>query len=329
MKQTALQRNESMELAKMLAAILVVFNHYSFPDPRLQNVLDSLCGFAVPMFLAISGYFNFGAKPHQIKRRLIHILKLYALAYAVQLLYNVSITVLHGGSALAALKNALPDGEGLFLWLTLQKDPFLGHLWYMASISLCYLVLWGYTQAFEGKVLNYGPLYILGGILFSGYLILAIVLPIAGLDVPYLAYRNGWFTGIPMFLLGLFLRQYGNDLASAFRLNRWNLGAMTLFGAAFCLAQRLLTDGSGLSLGLSIGVIGLVWLLIQTPNLPRKGYLDSHLGGITTGTYLFHLTVGILFDQVLPEANAMLRPLIILGLSILVGIGWDFLTRKK
>ena len=87
MTKTPIRRNEAMELFKLLASVLVVFIHVKFPG-TVGSVTVSLARLAVPVFLAISGWFSFGTKPERLLKRLGHILVLFAAAVAAAVMVN-------------------------------------------------------------------------------------------------------------------------------------------------------------------------------------------------------------------------------------------------
>lgn len=90
------QRNQSMECAKMVASFLVVLIHVGFPSALGRDVF-AISLFAVPMFLAISGYFSYGAGPKVLGRRIVHILILNVITDVIHLAWNVVATELAGG----------------------------------------------------------------------------------------------------------------------------------------------------------------------------------------------------------------------------------------
>lgn len=56
-----LQRNQTLECCRILAAVFVVFLHVPFPG-TVGKTVNCLARFAVPLFFAISGWFSYGAE---------------------------------------------------------------------------------------------------------------------------------------------------------------------------------------------------------------------------------------------------------------------------
>ena len=52
-------RNPMLDFIKGIACICVVFIHVTFPD-RFGLILKNICGYAVPLFFVIAGYYAGG-----------------------------------------------------------------------------------------------------------------------------------------------------------------------------------------------------------------------------------------------------------------------------
>ena len=142
-------RNQSMECFKMIASILVVFLHISFPG-QLGTAISILGSVAVPMFFAITGYFNYGADRTAVIRRLKHLLRLYLIVIVTSVVCGVISTELRGGSTVAFLRTYCPDLEEVMRLLILHQDPRNAQLWYLISVGACYLFLLLYLD-FRGE----------------------------------------------------------------------------------------------------------------------------------------------------------------------------------
>lgn len=72
---TKLQRNQTLECCRILAAVFVVFLHVPFPG-TVGKTVNCLARLAVPLFFAISGWFSYGAEGRKLLRRMGRILLL-------------------------------------------------------------------------------------------------------------------------------------------------------------------------------------------------------------------------------------------------------------
>ena len=71
-------RNQSMDCFKFVASLAVVLIHISFPG-SVGALFTAIGSIAVPIFFAITGYFNYSASRASVARRLKSIVKLYLL----------------------------------------------------------------------------------------------------------------------------------------------------------------------------------------------------------------------------------------------------------
>lgn len=335
-------RNESMECWKLIASFLVVFNHASFPG-KLGGILVELGGFAVPIFFMICGYFNFQANSGQIARRTKHIVKLLLIGTFAYILWGCIATELEGGSTIAYLRAAIPDPDEIVRWIVLHVHPYAGHLWYLNASIAVYLVFYGYTRFMGAGRINYRPFYLLCLFLFAISFALDTVASAAGTESSGLFTRCGWFVGLPMFGVGLFIREYQERIFSAFRLPGWKLLLLAIAGAAFTVLQGSTVGIEVLPFGTLVGVISLMLFLVSHPHVPAKSdtvkKLILELGPLSTWIYLLHLLFILCYEQCLRETfvtafgekEPYIYPLLILCASVLSGILCQVIShlRKK
>lgn len=326
-------RNQSMECCKMVASILVVFLHVPFPG-EIDGFVKSFSGFAVPMFFAISGYFNYGADQKALSRRLKHLLKLYITAICVTFLWGCIRTELHGGSTIAFLRQFLPKPEEIAAWFLFQLDPRLGQLWYLLSACLCYVFLRVYVGFFSEGEVDYRPLYAIAFSLFSVFFALGILAPVCGVDVPYLLYRNGWFMGLPMFTLGIFIHNHQERIFESFHFTGRKLVLLILAAILLSILQWRTMETGQLTLGALIEVVLLMLLLVSHPTITAGAWgtsLIAKFGAWSTYVYLFHVTLLQVYSTycqapvsaALGSAEEFLRPMLVAAMSLLFAIVFE------
>ncbi len=330
------RQNQTMDLCKMLAAVLVLMIHEPFPG-RVGELFTLIGRFAVPMFLAVTGCFNLGANAKTIARRMLHILKLTAFACIFYSCSNALNAFLQGypPSEFLAWDLVLPRLPALMRWLILHPNPFSEHLWYLTAVTLCYGLLWVYVSFFGDRKVDYRPFYMIG--LFFGALLLytAVIMPWSGADVSAHAYRNGWLTGIPMFTLGMFLNEYQDTLRKNLHLTDSVLVLLVLGGMGISICEWLCGQAGEITLGTLIMVPALVLLMICHPTLPVKSpavnALIARFRSLSTGLYILHngfiwvyaRYVLPLTQSVLGDGEPWFRPLGLLLLSMPAVILWD------
>ena len=160
------------------------------------------------------------------------------------------------------------------------------------------------------------PLYVLSGLLLTCHFILSNFSDFTGIRVEYTVYRNAGFFGIPMFSMGLLLREFAGKLP------RKGLVTALLLGFGLSLAERWLLGPSDLPMAMPLAVAAMLLLTASHPTLPenRPGLrrAAAQFGAMSTVVYLVHLII----SEALPLENAWLRPVAVAALSLVVAAAW-------
>lgn len=339
------QQNLSLELTKLIAACFVVFVHAPFPG-KLGEIVVCLGRFAVPFFFAVSGYFSLGIDRTRIRKRTVHILNLHLITAVLCVAMGCILRIGNIQDLLYYLRwETLPDANEWIRLLILQENPYGGHLWFLSSLLLCYGVLWGYETFWEGESGKTGPLYRAAFALFAIFCAMSMLVKMEGVQVPFKAYRNGWFMGIPMFTMGMFLREYQERIVRNFHLTDRKMVLLITLGAVLTLMQQLSGDAGELPFGIILLVPVLLLFLMKHPQLPVKNSwvqkLVSRLGVLSTGVYLLHIAALDLYNAFLKETalalfgtkEDTLMPLMVLAMTFVGAFLWEridwILMRKK
>ncbi len=323
-------RNQAMECFKMVAAIFVVFLHISFPSSKAQGLMFVLANDAVALFFVITGYFNFGADRKTLERRMKHLLRLYLVAILFTIAVGIITVGIIGDGSAAFL---IPRWDEIMNWLILQQDPRNGQLWYLTSACLCYLILYLYVRFFGDKPVNYRPLYYAAFSLFAVFLALGCLAAVAGMNVPYLLYRNGFFCGLPMFTLGIFLREYQDRILTNFNLTSGKLLALALAGFILGIMQYFTVGMGQAAMGTLLEIPALLLFMTYHPTVTKeRGFLAACVGKFgawSTYVYILHMQILSVYTRfcrpamltVFPEnAEAWIQPFAVAGLSLIAAI---------
>lgn len=322
-----------MDCYKFIASFFVVFAHALFPG-TLGKLSECISRCAVHIFFAITGYFNLGASSNSIRKRLLHIVKLYITAVMLYVFWCCVKTELFGGSTVALLIQMIPDPDEAMRWLILQIDPFVGNLWYVDATIVIYVIFGLYTRFFEGEQVNYKPWYIAGFCLFAINFLDGVTQPVAqpNIVMEYPAVRNAWCWGIPMFTFGMFVREYQDRLVANFRLTAGKLALLVAGGFLLAFAQMFTIGIPGLPFGIQIVIIAVVLLTAAFPQVPMRTraarFLVPKLGFYSTVIYIIHMIYIEIYELFLLEpmkeafgpAEEYLYPLVVLALSILSAV---------
>lgn len=300
------ERNQTLECLRILAAVFVVFLHVPFPG-LLGKTVNCLARFAVPLFFAISGWFSYGAAPDTLGRRFLRTVELELSAILVTVLWKR----LMGQCVL------MPTVDALIRWLLWNVDPFAGHLWYLSAAAACYGVLWLYAQLFRGREMNYRPLYVASVLLLAAHFAMGNFSRFTGIAVDYTRYRNAWFFGIPMFSMGILLRQYRQKLGT--------LSRLLVPALALSLLERWLLGPSDLPVAMPLAVAALMIFAQAHPKVPEPlASLSRWFGPLSTTVYILHLLVNDVYGHLnlTFPAEPWLRPIIVAAASMLVSALW-------
>ena len=192
---------------------------------------------SVPVFFAISGYFCFSVRGEKLFTRLMHIVKLNIVAIAVHVLWSCTTSLYQGEGLMSALRQVIPGLNSLASWVFMHTNPFSGHLWYLTAIAVAYAVLWAYVSFFGEEKIDYRPLYIASVALFAIRFVMMDLMRFVGYSIPYFFCRDGWFYGLPMLSMGIFIREHKDRLFRNFRLTTAKLLGVLLFGILLSLLQ--------------------------------------------------------------------------------------------
>ena len=323
-------RNQAMECFKIVAAIFVVFLHVSFPSSKAQGLMFVLANDAVALFFVITGYFNFGADRKTLERRMKHLLRLYLVAILFTIAVGIITAGITGDGSAAFL---IPRWDEIMNWLILQQDPRNGQLWYLTSACLCYLILYLYVRFFGDKPVNYRPLYYVAFSLFAVFLALGCLAAVAGMNVPYLLYRNGFFCGLPMFTLGIFLREYQDRILTNFNLTSGKLLALALAGFILGIMQYFTVGMGQAAMGALLEIPALLLFMTYHPTVTKeRGFLSACVGKFgawSTYVYIVHIQILSVYTRfcrpamltVFSEnAEAWIQPFAVAALSLIAAI---------
>lgn len=294
--------NQSVDLCKLIASLFVVFIHIPFPG-EAGSMVTCLSRFAVPFFFAVSGYYSYNVSTRGLQKRIYHILKLNLIAILLHIAYRCLTAAYWGDSIMVVLNALVPNKEDLGMWVFLHVNPFGGHLWYLTAICVCYVILYTYVRFFSDKKVDYRPLYTVGFVLFIIRIAIMDILPLGGFQIPYYFYRDGFFIGLPVFCMGLFLRQYQQQILSSFCLTSRKLVAWLLIGILLSLFQWLTLSAGELPLGAVLQVLILILLLSSNPTVTSNGFLKERIIAkfryLSTAVYIIHLDTNDFYSMFL------------------------------
>lgn len=324
-------RNPAIEYCRLVASVLVVFIHFGFPA-MLGEIVDCLARIAVPFFFVVSGYFAYGADESVIKKRMVGILKLNVYATLLYLGWGgLKERFLYDRSLTAWLLEKVSPAS-LSQWLIFGKNPFSPHLWYLTAIAVVYAFLYLYVK-WNGRTNAYGPLYIAGFVLYAINFMTNSLLVAIGSEVSSMFYRNALFFGLPMFVLGIFLREYRDKILDTYRLSTQKLLLIFAAGVVLSVIQLMGFGMTEMPLGALFEVMALMLLLSSVSantcgNKMRS--LSARLGELSTYVYVTHyfwrdvykLRIEQYVRPLGDDVRAYLFPVMVVVISVCTGVMW-------
>ena len=166
----------------------------------------------------------------------------------------------------------------------------------------CYAVFYLFTAFFEKETVNYRFFYMLCLMLLTITFAFDTIAPVAGCMDTALFSRNGWFVGLPMFGIGLFIREYQEHIFSAFGVTTAKSVLLLVIGITLSVLQNLTVGNGVIPFGTLIGVVALMLVLVSHPVIVHSAKLARlvlSLGPISTWIYLVHLLFIMAYEKFL------------------------------
>ena len=229
------QRNISLDIAKAICTLMVVFLHAG-ENNAVETYVKVICTCAVPFFFLVSGYYlslNVSAgKTEYASRQLKKIGELFIISNVLYAIC-ISILMLIFHDDLAGFWKKCLTRESIFNFLVLNDSPFGYHLWYIGAIL--YVLFFFNILISKNKTnrqIAYMPLF----------LILAIGLGIYSKiifkdDFPIYVSRNFIHVGIPSMAIGHMLASVLNHKQ---HLQRYALLSVIVFSMAIIVERFIL-----------------------------------------------------------------------------------------
>ncbi len=331
------QYNYCLDFIKGIACIFVVFMHCEFPG-IMGIAVQAVSRFCVPLFFMVSGYFCYQSVIVQgrgvtncnqwlFNKKVKHILKITINASLFYLLFAIVQSLLFDNI------NWHIGLGSLFNFLVLN-EPFIiaGQLWFLFALLYVYII-----YAFVDRYKLHKYAYILAGICFILYLLLAQGMHLVGVYIPNIYYRNFLIEGFAYFMLGHWIHKNQSLLI----INNTTLYFAIAISTILCLVERYLL---GRDFGVNIVTIPQVFcLFLYAVNNPQnhKGVIQEIGKRYSMYIYILHPFVWHSLEYVYEyyhlSANIpalYLMPILVLTISIVLShivyiVNASFLTQQK
>ena len=275
-------KNDCLNVWKGIAAFAVVLIHCTLPGVP-GEIIKGIARFAVPLFFLISGYFAYGREDAVLRRREIHILRLYVGAVAVYYLWAAIRYFLSQRTFAQMGAELFPDGgRTVSDLLFFNRTAMAPHLWFMGALMYCYL----FYRLLARKRLEERA-YLLIPVLLAANLLLGEGRGLTGIAVPVRWIRNFWLTGFPFFLWGSWFAC--REKQGRLQLHRGAGMALVAGGMLLSSVECLWSGYDELYVGSILTAGGLFSLALAFADL-GKGSLLARIGERDSANiYLWHM----------------------------------------
>lgn len=313
------QKNDTLELLKLLASYMVVFIHVRFYG-KLGTVAETLARFAVPFFFLISGFFSYKISPEKILKRIKHIALLLLFSVVLYTVFNVAVLLFSGDirGIISYFSNYL-NIKNLLKIFVFNVSFCALHLWYLYASLYVYIIFYFATVLrIKEKFIFFFSLSLL-----AVRLILGEGFSILGIAAPDSLIRNFALTGVPCFSLGLLAKKYEAKLRNV---PNFILFIMIAAGAAESLLFRFFIKLNELYIGSLLILFAIVVIFIKYANITYPRSLKV-LDGCSTYIYIYHIMVAqvavIIYGlfHLDPSTSVLLKnihPLVVCAVSTLL-----------
>lgn len=323
------QRNNTLDILKLLASYMVVFIHVPFYG-KLGIAVNALARFAVPLFFVVSGFYSYEITRKQIKKRILHILHLLIFAVTIFVLWRVSkFLITQDTQGLAEYFARFIDVKSLLKMFLLNKPLFTAHLWYLFALLYVYIiyyfvVLWNIPQKL---------IFAASTLLLAIHLLLGEGLSAFGIVIPNMIMRNFLFMGIPFFGLGMLANTCQHKLQCV---PNYAIVISLIIGSLEALLSRQFYGNHDLYIGSLFVLFALTVIFIKFPHVKFPPFLRS-LTRCSTYIYIFHPIVSAVLIKIYPifylnfKSSVFLRaihPLIVCVLATAGAFVLDIINQR-
>lgn len=317
------QRNTTLELFKIFAAYMVVFIHIPFYG-NVGIIMNVLARFAVPLFFLISGFYSYKATPEKIKKRALHIIKLFIFAAVCYTLYKILPLLFSGdfNGVISHLKQYISPLSIIHL-LFFNISHSSAHLWYLLAAIYVYAIFY-FVSVHQ---INEKTIFVISFSLLLLHIFSGEILSVFGITVPLIFVRNFALMGIPFFALGLFAKKHEHRIKN---IPNYIIVIAGMIGIIETILSRFLFGQNELFIGSLFILFAIAVCFIKYPCIKvlPAGILNE-LSGCNTYIYIFHIMVSSCIVKIYECTNInsssvfmqMLHPLLVCVVSTAVSYG--------
>ena len=325
-------RMQSVECFRLVASLLVVFIHCE-SSGKFGITMNALARIAVPFFFVVSGFFAYQVSTKTVAKRFWSAVKLTVFAHLIYLLWDGNMRGIRDLGSFLEWSLDKCSSKSLMEILLISRSPLRTFLWYLNALVPCYGVLWLYTCWYEEETCSYKPLYMAGTFLYVLQVVLSSVAMACDWAISNRIYRNALLFGLPMFSLGIFMRENHSKILRAYNLLKVKLVLLVFAGACLSTIQWKGIGEVEMPVGTLLEVIALMLLLVSVPVVSDSVWISriiSTFGALSTYVYITHMIWADVYLKCFKRyalslgesAEAFLYPFFVIGITLATGIAY-------
>ena len=292
-----------LDITKFILSCLVVFIHFVLPK-QLGGITDCIARVAVPFFFMISGYYAYKCNNKDLWRRLLRNLIYLVGATAVYLLWGIWKTYHLSDSTIGSYLHDNFNRSTIRDFLFYGVNTFSTPLWFIEALVVAYFVFIVVSKMIKHDGVRAGVFGILIFVLLGWHFWKGLIKPIVFNEtITNHYYRNAWFFGIPMFLVGYEIRFWKERSVSIKCWYRFLQLCLIVVGIALGLYQWFRFGKAEIPIGMLIVAISLFLFVLDLPAESDNKKLigvTKILGQASLWIYLFHKLVGDIIQSYAP-----------------------------
>lgn len=326
-------KNIKISVAKLIAACFVVLMHVNAYD-KPGMTLNCIARYAVPFFMVITGYLSYQKRDNVYIRRIPKYCILIAVGSFLYFAWEIYKRKFILQSSVSEYFSETFTLKNLADFIFLGKNPFYESLWYLHALIYVFLIMICYVRFFsKSEIINYKPLYYIGSAAYLVHIAFSVKAMGTGLEIDYTFLRFGVFFGLPMFSLGLFIREYEDVINERFK---FNIVKGVLICAAAIFFSLIQFFGIGLAempVPMIFFVVSLV-LMVTKPAKTKRCNAKSinRAAGLLEISSITIYIVHKLIDKIIVayadnyefcaalKSNKITEAFFVMGISMVIGI---------
>lgn len=330
MNNESVLENNSINMLKGISCLIVVLLHCPIPGVWGEAIIYGI-RFSVPVFFMITGYYSYGKNNHwkirQIRKTLGFIVYGELFCAVISVIINMSQNELGLCSWIRNLEIVQHPIKILFFGSICN-----GTLWYLYALFWTLLILFIIDKYFDNEKIIYGliPFFLFihigGRVLIQNY---------GDINQWVFLFRSAVLFGIPFVLFGRWIAEHETILKRKIKVNTC-IGIFSL-GLGFEVLEFIFWH-QYMDLHFSTIIISfaLFWWACLKPYDNHFPVLRIFGKKYSSLVYIVHYPCILVVDTVLRKISiekmyaicTLMRPVIVIGIALLLAIGIDFLKKK-